>query len=108
MKTISGIVADLNGNVISYGKGAEKIFGYKEGEVLGKNVAIFHPPSAKDVLLPRLFKEAMEKGIFEEEVTLVRKNGENFLARLQVKPVKDKNGKITGLVGLTKDLSKKN
>ena len=107
MGAISGIVADLNGNVISYGKGAERIFGYKKKDVLGKNVAIFHPPSAKDSLLPRLFKETMEKGIFEEEVTLVRKNGKEFKAKLQVKPVKDKNGKITGLIGLTKDLSKK-
>ena len=107
METISGIVADLNGNVISYGKGAERIFGYKEKEILGKNVAIFHPVSSRESLLPRLFKEAMENGIFEEEVTLVRKNGKEFRARLQVKPVKDKSGKITGLVGLTKDLSGK-
>jgi PAS domain S-box-containing protein len=104
-ETISGIMADLDGNIVGYGKGAEKIFGYTEEEVKGKPVAIFHPEEARETVLPRLFKEAMEKGIFEEEVTLVRKNGEEFPARLKVTPVKDENGKITGLVGITTDLS---
>ena len=103
METASGIVADLNGNVVSYGRGAEKIFGYREEEVLGKSVAIFHPERNWN-MLPRLVEQAMQ-GEFNEELTLVRKNGEEFPARLIVRPVKDDSGNITGLVGLTRDLS---
>ncbi len=103
MDTTSGIVADLEGKITAYGKGAEKIFGYTEEEVLGKSVEIFHPVSKRE-MLPRLFKEAME-GKFEEKTILVRKNGEEFPALLTVTPVKDSEGKITGLVGITKDLS---
>jgi PAS domain S-box-containing protein len=103
METISGIVADLEGKIVAYGKGAEKIFGYTESEVLGKSVEIFHPESQRG-MLPRLFRTALE-GRFEEEVTLVRKSGEEFPALLKVTPVKDSEGKITGLSGMTKDLS---
>lgn len=103
METASGIVADLNGNVVSYGRGAEKIFGYMEEEVIGKSVAIFHPERNWG-MLPRLFEQAMQ-GEFNEELTLVRKDGSEFSARLVVRPVKDENGKITGLIGLTKELS---
>jgi two-component system, LuxR family, sensor kinase FixL len=105
MEIISGITADLNGNITHYGKGAEKIFGYKENEVLGKNVEIFHPEKAKKTVLPRLFKTAMEEGVFEEYITLVRKNGKEFPAHIKVTQIKDKTGKVIGLAGMTRDLS---
>ena len=105
METYSGIAANLQGEIVAYGKGAEEIFGYRKEEVLGKNVGIFHPERAREALLPRLFKTAMEQGIFEERVTLVRKNGQEFPALLKVTAVKDASGNITSLVGVTKDLS---
>jgi PAS domain S-box-containing protein len=100
----SGIVADLEGKIIEYSKGAEEIFGYTKEEVLGKSVEIFHPERTRD-MLPRLFEEAM-KGESNEEVVLVRKNGKEFPARLRVTPVKDSQGRITGLLGVTEDLSR--
>lgn len=102
----SGIVANLEGNVIAYSKGAEKIFGYKKEEVLGKNVAIFHPKRTHD-MLPRLFKTVLEKGVFEEKITLIRKNGEEFPALLRVQVIRDEKGQVTGLAGMTKDLTEK-
>ena len=103
-ESISGIVANLKGEITAYGKGAEKIFGYTKKEIMGKNVAIFHPPGAEE-LLGRLFKTAVETGIFEENLTLVRKSGEQFPAHIKVTAVKDDRGKITGLMGMTTDLS---
>jgi len=105
-ETISGIVADLEGKVVAYGKGAEKIFGYTREEILGKHVAVFHPEGS-DTLLEELFKTAMDSGFWEKDTTLVRKNGEKFPARLKVTAVKDSEGKITGLTGVTQDLSNK-
>ena len=98
----SGILADLNGNVISCGAGAERIFGYTEAEVLGKSVAVFHPERTRS-MLPRLVAEALA-GRFREEVVLVRKNGEEFRALLEVTPVRNAKGEVTGLMGLTKEL----
>jgi PAS domain S-box-containing protein len=99
----SGIACDLTGTVTSYGIGAEKIFGWKPDEVVGKqSVAIFHVPEAVAELVPRLLKTAAETGKFEE-VYLVKKNGTKFRALLTVRPVK-KNNEIVGYMGLTKPL----
>ncbi len=100
----SGIACDSTGLITSYGIGAGRLFGWKPEEVIGKQrVTIFHEPEAVQSLVPRLLKTAAEKGKFEEEVTLVRKDGSKFRAILTVRPLKSGN-EITGYMGITKPL----
>jgi PAS domain S-box-containing protein len=100
-RTRSGIACDMTGLITSYGKGAEKLFGWTREEVVGKQmVTIFHEPEAVQSLVPRLLKTAAESGKFEEEVTMVRKDGSRFRAVLTVRPLKRGN-EITGYMGLT-------
>ena len=102
--TYSGIACDTTGLITSYGIGAKKLFGWTTDEVVGKQrVTLFHEPAAVESLVPRLLKTAAEKGKFEEEVTLVRKDGSKFRAILTVRPLKSGND-ITGYMGLTKPL----
>lgn len=100
----SGIACDLKGTITSYGIGAQNLFGWTAGEVVGKqSVVIFHEPHAIQTLVPRLLKTAAETGKFEEEVTLVRKDGRKFRGLLTVRPLKKEN-EITGYMGLTKHI----
>ncbi len=100
----SGIACDNTGVITSYGIGAEKLFGWTADEVVGKqSVTIFHEPQAIATLVPRLLKTAAETGKFEEEVTLVRKDGSKFLGLLTVRPIK-KGGDIVGFMGLTRPI----
>lgn len=101
-ETYSGIACDTNGLITSYGIGAGVLFGWKPEEVVGKErVTIFHEPEAVQTLVPRLLKTAAETGKFEEEVTLVRKDGSKFIGLLTVRPLK-RGDEITGYMGLTK------
>lgn len=100
----SGIACDNTGVITSYGIGATKLFGWRADEVIGKqSVTIFHEPQALATLVPRLLRTAAETGKFEEEVTLVRKDGSKFLAMLTVRPIK-KGGDIVGYMGLTRPI----
>jgi 1,4-dihydroxy-2-naphthoate octaprenyltransferase len=100
----SGIACDNTGVITSYGIGAAKLFGWTAEEVVGKqSVTIFHEPQALATLVPRLLKTAAETGKFEEEVTLVRKDGSKFLALLTVRPIK-RGGQIEGYMGLTRPI----
>lgn len=100
----SGIACDNTGLITSYGIGASRLFGWSAAEVVGKQrVTIFHPPEAVQTLVPRLLKTAAETGKFEEQVTLVRKNGSKFLALLTVRPLKRGN-EVTGYMGLTRPI----
>ncbi len=100
----SVITCDLEGMVETFSRGAERLFGYQPSEVIGKlSVAVFHPPEKVEELVPRLLKTAVEEGLFEEEVVLVKKGGSQFPARLAVRPI-HRGGNLVGYMGITRPL----
>jgi 1,4-dihydroxy-2-naphthoate polyprenyltransferase len=101
----SVITCDVNGIVQQYAADAAELFGWGREEVIGKmSVAMFHVPRNVPTLVPRLLREAVEEGKFEEEVTLMRKNGSTFRALLTVRPM-IVDGKPLGFMGMTKPLT---
>ena len=100
----SVITCDTTGTVTTFSHGARRLFGYAPDEAIGKlSVAAFHPPENVATLVPVLLQTATEKGLWEEEVTLVKKGGERFRARLAVRP-KYRDGKLVGYMGITRPL----
>ena len=100
----SVITCDMNGTVQQYTADAQELFGWAPDEVVGKmSVATFHPAENVPTLVPRLLREAVETGKFEEEVVLQRKNGTRFRAVLTVRPM-FRDGKQVGYMGFTRPL----
>ncbi len=100
----SVITCDLQGIVQDYAADAAELFGWTPDEVVGKmSVAAFHLPKNIPTLVPRLLREAVETGKFEEEVVLMRKDGSTFRAVLTVRPVV-RDGKPVGFMGMTRPL----
>src|SRR2546428_708978 len=100
----SVITCDMQGTVTQYAADAADLFGWTPNEVIGKmSVAAFHLPENVPTLVPRLLKTAVETGKFEEEVTLLRKDGSTFRAVLSVYPV-IRDGTQVGFMGRTRPL----
>lgn len=100
----SVIACDMNGIVQEYAADAEQLFGWTRDDVIGKmSVGMFHVPKNVPTLVPRLLREAVEKGTFEEEVVLMRKDASTFRARLTVRPMV-RDGKQVGFMGMTHPL----
>jgi 1,4-dihydroxy-2-naphthoate octaprenyltransferase len=100
-EAVSGIACDTTGLITAYGRGAQKLFGWTADELIGKErVTIFHTPENVAALVPRLLKTAAETGVFEEEVTLVKKDGSRFRGRLRVRPLY-RGKEIVGYMGIT-------
>jgi len=100
----SVITCDMNGIVQEYAADAAALFGWSQDEVIGKmSVAMFHVPRNVPTLVPRLLREAVEKGKFEEEVVLMRKDASTFRARLTVRPLV-RDGTQVGFMGMTHPL----
>src|SRR5207245_340767 len=101
----SVITCDMQGIVQEYAADAGDLFGWSQDEVIGKmSVAMFHVPKNVPSLVPRLLLEAIEKGKFEEEVTLMRKDGSTFRAVLTVRPIV-REGQHLGFMGMTHPLT---
>ncbi len=100
----SVIACDMQGVVHQYAADAAELFGWTPEEVVGKmSVGAFHLPKNLPTLVPRLLREAVEKGKFEEEVTLQRKDGSTFRAVLTVRPL-IRDGQQVGFMGMTRPL----
>ncbi len=104
----SVITCDLEGRIQTYDQGAEAIFGYSAGEVIGKQrVSIFSPGLVVLGQVGRWLKAATRDGAFDTRTVFLRKGGKPFAARIRITPTyKRGNGKKiqVGYCGLTEPL----
>lgn len=85
----------------------EKITGYSESEVLGKNCRFLNS-KVRDEEKLSLLKTALEHGQdIEIEVPNRKKDGSLFWNHLKISPVRDSSGKVTHFVGIQNDVTKR-
>ena len=93
------IVNDLDGRIVYYNKGSEKIFGYRPDEVLGKHIMIL------GVRKPNVLEEIRKGNTFRGELVHTRKSGERCTSYVICIPLKDEQGKPMAMVGSARDLT---
>ena len=95
----------LDGIILSWNEGAEKIYGYTAEEVKGKHSSILIPPECIDEM-PRILSKVSrgEKNQPYETVRL-RKDGERITVSLTVSPTKDAAGRIVGASSIARDIT---
>jgi len=99
---------DVNGCVVSWNRGAEKIKGYKAGEIIGKPISICYTADDVEKGVPEQnLRKARELGQFEEEGWRVRKDGTLFWANVVLTALKDEHGNVIGFSKVTRDLTKR-
>src|SRR5262249_39664325 len=78
------ISKDLNGIVVTWNKGAEHIFGYTRGEIVGKPIALLIPPERTDEEPEILARLRRGERIDHYETVRVRKDGRRIDISLTV------------------------
>jgi len=104
--SVDGIIGKtLQGNVVSWNKGAEKIYGYTEKEMQGQNISLLAPPGYKRELHNQLKKLRAGELIRNHETKRVRKDGVEIDISLTLSSIKDKSGNITGVSAIMHDIT---
>jgi PAS domain S-box-containing protein len=96
---------DLNGLIVTWNKGAERLFGYLAEEVIGKPITILIPADRREE--ERDILERIRRGdrIDHFETVRQRKNGSLVDISLCVSPVSDEFGTIVGASKIARDIS---
>jgi PAS domain S-box-containing protein/excisionase family DNA binding protein len=95
---------DINGVILSWNKGAERILGYKEEEVLGKNFSLFFTKEDTQNNKPqRELSAALNKKSVLNENWSVAKGNRLFWSSGVSTAIRDEKGKILGLVKIFRD-----
>lgn len=96
----------LEGTVISWNTGAERIYGYSAAEVKGRPLSILVPPDRPDEMPQILERIKAGERIDHYETVRVRRDGKRIDISLTISPIKDAAGKITGASTIARDITK--
>lgn len=96
---------DLNGMITSWNKGAERMFGYKAEEVIGKSITILIPPDRLEEEPHILGRIRQGEPVDHFETIRRRKDGTLLDISATISPVRDSQGKIVGASKIARDIS---
>jgi PAS domain S-box-containing protein len=97
---------DLNGIVSSWNAAAERIFGWKAEEIIGKSILTIIPPELhgdEDMILGKVRRG---ERIEHFETLRVRKDGQRIDVSLTISPIKNESGMIVGAAKIARDITK--
>jgi PAS domain S-box-containing protein len=104
--SVDGIIGkNLKGDIVSWNKGAEKIYGYTEKEMQGKNISLLAPEGYKKEIDDQLNKLRNGESIENHETKRVRKDGKVIDISLSLSSIKDKSGTIYGASAIMHDIT---
>ncbi len=96
------------GNVISWGPGAEQIMGYRAEEIVGKHFSCFYPVKERDRGKPgKDLKLAAAKGRVQEEGSWVRKDDSQFRTNVVTVALRDDSGQLQGFAIAARDVTER-
>jgi PAS domain S-box-containing protein len=101
-------VLDVEGHVLTWNAGAERLKGYRPDEIIGQHFSVFYPPEDQEARKPDWeLAVAAADGAFEDEGWRVRKDGSLFWADVVITAIRDAEGHLTGFGKVTRDLTER-
>jgi PAS domain S-box-containing protein len=99
------ITKTLDGTILSWNAGAERIYGYSAAEVLGRPVSLLVPPDRIDELPHILARIAKGERIAHYQTQRVTNSGRRIHISLAISPLIDPDGKIIGASTIARDIT---
>ncbi len=96
---------DLEGVILSWNQGAERLFGYTAAEAIGRPVTLIIPEERQDEEPAILDKIRRGEPIRHFETVRQRKNGSLIDISLTISPIKDAKGRIIGASKIARDIT---
>jgi len=99
-KTLEGVITNWN-------KGAEKLYGYSAGEVLGQPISVLAPPERAEEVTQILARLKRGERLEHFESVRVRKDGSLVDVSLSIFPLTDSRGEVTGIASIARDVTER-
>ncbi|OIQ91109.1 cyclic di-GMP phosphodiesterase Gmr [mine drainage metagenome] len=101
------MITDADANIIRVNQSFEKITGYNEAEVIGKNPRMLSSGQHDEGFYAAMWQEIDRQGSWSGEVWDKHKNGSTYQKQLTITAVKNANGETTQYVGLFANISER-
>ncbi|MFZ3018148.1 MAG: PAS domain S-box protein [Gallionella sp.] len=97
-KTIDGIITSWN-------KGAERIYGYRADEVVGRHITVLAAPERHAEIHEFLEKIRSGENVANYESERLRKDGSLIQVALTLSPIRDASGAVAGVSTIARDIT---
>jgi diguanylate cyclase (GGDEF)-like protein/PAS domain S-box-containing protein len=97
----------LDGTILTWNNGAERIYGYTAEEAVGRSIAMLAPPERAREVMVMLGKIGLGERVEHYETCRVRKDGSPIQVSLTVSPVKDATGRTVGASAIARDITER-
>lgn len=106
--SVDGIVgASIEGTILAWNKGAEKIYGYRADEIVGKPLSLIVPPERPEEVRWVLDRIARLEKVDRHETVRIRKDGRRIHVSLTASPILNPTGGIAGASTTVRDITKR-
>jgi diguanylate cyclase (GGDEF)-like protein/PAS domain S-box-containing protein len=97
----------LDGKVVSWSRGAERMYGYAAREMLGQHISLLSPPGCADELAEH--RARLEGGARVDGYETARhgRGGREIDVSLMISPVLDGDGRVVGASEIARDISQR-
>ncbi|WP_254564284.1 PAS domain S-box protein [Oscillatoria sp. HE19RPO] len=95
----------LDGMILSWNAGAQRIYGYTAEEVKGRSISILILPDRQESELRLLEGIRQGSSIDHYETVHLKKEGSPIYVSLTISPIKDAAGRITGVSTIARDVT---
>jgi len=100
------VVTDLEGHIVGWNQHARSNFGYEKREVLGRKPSFLYGPGADFTVSAELMRKAVRYGRWSGVLRLYNKDGSSRLHKRTMMPLRDANGRVVGVFGVTRPLTR--
>jgi PAS domain S-box-containing protein len=95
----------LDGTITSWNRGAEKMFGYRREDAMGKSVSILHTEGDAEELGAILELIQQGRSATHFETKRKRKDGTHIDVSISVSPVRDESYRVIGAAKIIRDIT---
>ena len=96
---------NLDGVITSWNRGAERLFGYTEGEAVGQHITLLIPANLRQEEATILERLRRGERVEHFETVRKRKDGTTLDVSLTISPVRNREGRVVGASKVARDIT---
>lgn len=99
------IRSDLTGKIVSWNRGAERVFGYAAEEMMGRSTLTITPPELHEFATSVKRRVRAGESVYRMESVRIAKDGTPLDVELSVFPLRDDDGTILGTTAIVRNIT---
>ena len=97
----------LDGKIVSWNRGAERMYGYLAREAVGQSISFLSPPGREDEIPALLARLARGERAEHYETVRRRRDGREIDVSVTISPIRDASGKVVGASTIARDITER-